>query len=164
MTTKYIKLYEDYQQDIKNSSEETSHTWTQIRDAIQTKIPFVILAFRDKQSYLDILESDLLSNDYIKQTASLSKNGALVDYPSIFMILDDDVKFKDEIPQLFEKYKIKTLILGKKGEEYVDYYYEDGSTSEAGNEVVSSISKDDMENDDHFKMGTTYYKFVDFTS
>jgi hypothetical protein len=45
-----------------------------------------------------------------------------------------------------------------------DYYYEDGSTSEAGNEVVSSISKDDMENDDHFKMGTTYYKFVDFTS
>lgn len=161
--TKYIKLYEDYDRDLKAQSEETGHTWTQIRDAIQTKIPFVILVFKTKQSYLAALDSDILNDDYIKQTASLSTNGQLFNYPSIFMILDDDVQFKDKIPQIFEKYKIKALILGKKGEEYIDYYFDDGSSNSAGNEVISSINKDDMENDDHFNMGSTYYKFVDFT-
>lgn len=159
---KYVKLYEEYQQDIKSTTEETNHTWTQIRDAIQTKIPFVILTFKDRESYTSALESDLLEDDYIKQSAAISHDGKLVDYPSIFMVLDDDVKFKDKIPQIFEKYKVKTLILGKKGEEYIDYYFEDGSSSPAGNEVISSISKDEMENDEHFKIGSTYYKFIDF--
>jgi len=160
--TKYVKLYEDYQQEINKTTEETGHTWTQIRDAIQTKIPFVIITFKNSESYSSALDSDLLQDDYIKQTAALSHDGKLLDYPSIFMILDDDVDFKDKIPQIFEKYKIKTLIFGKKGEEYVDYYFEDGTSSPAGNEIVSSISKDDMENDEHFKMGSTYYKFIDF--
>ena len=160
--TKYVKLYEDFNRDIKNSTDETSHTWTQVRDAIQTKIPFVLIAFKTKESYLSALESDLFSDDYIKQTASLSANGKLVDYPSVFMILDDDVNFKNKISQIFQKYKVKTLILGRQGEEYVDYYFEDGSSSQAGNEIVSSIDLDDMANDDHFKMGSTYYKFVDF--
>ena len=159
---KYVKLYEEYQHDIKSTTEETSHTWTQIRDAIQTKIPFVILTFKDRESYTSALGSDLLEDDYIKQSAAISHDGKLVDYPSIFMVLDDDVKFKDKIPQIFEKYKVKTLILGKKGEEYIDYYFEDGSSSPAGNEVISSISKDEMENDEHFKIGSTYYKFIDF--
>jgi hypothetical protein len=162
--TKYIKLYEDYQQDIKSTTEETSHTWTQVRDAIQTKIPFVIITFKDKESYTSALDSDLLEDDYVKQSAAISQDGKLIDYPSIFMVLDDDVSFKDKIPQIFEKYKIKNLILGKKGEEFVDYYFEDGSTSPAGNEVVSSISKDEMVNDEHFKIGSTYYKFIDFVS
>jgi hypothetical protein len=78
------------------------------------------------------------------------------------MVLDDDVEFKDKIPQIFEKYKIKNIIFGKKGEDYVDYYYDDGSSSPAGNEIMSSISKDDMTNDEHFKIGSTYYKFIDF--
>jgi hypothetical protein len=159
---KYIKLFEEYNEDPKKNLEETSHTWTQIRDAIQTKIPFVILVFKNKESYLSALDSDLLQDDYIKQTASMSVNGTLVDYPSIFMVLDDDVKFKDKIPQTFEKYKIRALILGKKGEEYIDYYTDDSSSSQIGNEIVSSLSKDEMTNDDHFKMGSTYYKFIDF--
>jgi hypothetical protein len=160
--TRYIKLYEDYQRDIAKNSDETSHTWTQIRDAIQTKIPFVIITFKNSESYNSALDSDLMEDDFIKQTAAISHDGKLLDYPSVFMILDDDVRFKNKIPQIFEKYKVKNLILGKKGEEYIDYYYEDGSTSPAGNEVVSSISKDDMENDEHFKIGSTYYKFIDF--
>ena len=160
--TKYVMLYEDYQKDIKNNSEETSHTWTQIRDTIQMKIPFVIVTFKNKDSYNSALDSDLFNDDYIKQSAALSKDGQLIDYPSVFMVLDDDSDFKDKIPQIFEKYKIKNIILGKKGEEYVDYYYDDGSTAPAGNEIVSSISKDEMDNDEHFKMGSTYYKFIDF--
>ena len=160
--TKYIKLYEDYQQDIKATTEETGHTWTQVRDAIQTKIPFIIITFKTSDSYSDALNSDLFNDDYIKQTSAISHDGKLLDYPSIFMVLDDDTEFKDKIPQIFEKYKIKNLIFGKKGEDYVDYYYDDGSSSPAGNEIMSSISKDDMTNDEHFKIGSTYYKFIDF--
>ena len=160
--TKYIKLYEEYNNDLIAQSEETGHTWTEIRDAIQTKLPFVILVFQTEDSYKTALKSELLSNDYIKQTASLSYNGELVDYPSIFMVLDNDSTFKNKIPQIYEKYKIQSLILGKGGEDFVDYYFADGSTAEAGNEVVSSISTDEMENDDHFKMGATYYKFIAF--
>ena len=162
--TKYVKLYEDYHKDIKKDSEETGHTWTQVRDAIQTKIPFIIIVFKNKESYSDALDTDLFNDDYVKQTAALSNNGTLLDYPSIFMVLDDDVEFKNKIPQIFEKYKVKLLILGKQGDEYVDYYYSDGTSSPAGNEIVSSISKDDMDNDEHFKIGSTYYKFIDFAS
>jgi hypothetical protein len=160
---KYIKLYEDYTQDIKASTEETGHTWTEIRDAIQTKIPFTIITFKNKESYSQALESDLKDYDYIKQTAYISHDGKLLAYPSIFIILDDDVEFKNKIHQFFEKFKIKSLILGKKGEEYADFYFNDGSSSSVGNEIISSNDPVEMQNDEHFKIASTYYKFFDFS-
>jgi hypothetical protein len=160
---RYIKLYEEYKKDLGFEKEETSHTWTQIRDAVQTKIPFIIVNFKNKESYLQSLRDNLFSDDYIKQVAKLSYKGQLLNYPSIFMILEDDVKFKNKIPQIFKKYKVKSLILGKKGDEYIDYYFEDGSSSPAGNEIVSSINLDEMGGDEHFKLGSTYYKFINFS-
>lgn len=161
---KYIRLYEEYSQDIKTQTDETSHTWTEIRDAIQTRLPFTVIVFKNKDTYIEALDSYFKDYDYIKQTASLSKDGKLIDYPSIFIILDDDVDFKDKIPQIFSKFKIKSLILGKKGEEYSDFYFDDSTSSTAGNEVVSSNDLNDMQNDEHFKIGSTYYKFVDFSN
>jgi len=38
----------------------------------------------------------------------------------------------------------------------------DGTSSNIGNEIMSSLSKDDMENEDHFQIGTNYYRFIDF--
>ena len=160
---KYIRLYEDYSQDIKTQTSETGHTWSEIRDAVQTRIPFTVIVFKNKDSYTEALDSFFTEYDYIKQTAFLSHDGKLIGYPSIFIILDDDIKFKDKIPQIFEKFKIKTLILGKKGEEYSDYYFDDSSSSTLGNEVVSSNDIMDMQNDEHFKIGSTYYKFIDFS-
>jgi hypothetical protein len=160
---KYIRLYEDYSHDIKTQTSETGHTWSEIRDAVQTRIPFTVIVFKNKDSYTDALDSFFKDYDYIKQTAFLSNDGKLIGYPSIFIILDNDVKFKDKIPQIFEKFKIKTLILGKQGEEYSDYYFDDGSSSTLGNEVVSSNDINDMQNDEHFKIGSTYYKFIDFS-
>jgi hypothetical protein len=160
---KYIRLYEDYSHDIKTQTSETGHTWSEIRDAVQTRIPFTVIVFKNKDSYTEALDSFFTEYDYIKQTAFLSHDGKLIDYPSIFIILDDDIKFKDKIPQIFEKFKIKTLILGKQGEEYSDYYFDDGSSSTLGNEVVSSNDITDMQNDEHFKIGSTYYKFIDFS-
>jgi len=162
MNLKYIQLFEEYNQTIKSQIEETGHTWSQIRDAIQTRLPYVIITFTTRDSYLTALNSYFKEYDYIKQTAALSKNGKLVDYPSIVIILDNDVSFKNKIQNIFNQFKIKSIILGKKGEEEADVYYQDGTVSPAGNEIVSTNQLDDMDNDPHFKIGSTYYKFIDF--
>ncbi len=163
MFLKYIKLYEDYGQDIKAQTDETGHTWSEIRDTIQTKLPFTIIVFKNKDSYSSSLESDFKEYEYIKQTAYMSHDGKLLAYPSIFIVLDDDVEFKNKIPQIFEKFKIKSLILGKKGNESADFYFNDGSSSSVGNEIISANNPSDMQNDEHFKIGSTYYKFFDFS-
>ena len=54
------------------------------------------------------------------------------------------------------------IFLGKKGDDQIDCYYSDGSTVSAGNEIVSSLGKDEMDNNDHFEIGSTNYMFVDF--
>lgn len=163
MMLKYIKLYEDYSHDIKTQTDETGHTWTDIRDIVQTRLPFVIVIFEDTESYTKSLDSFFKEYDYIKQTAFLSDDGKLVEYPSIFIAIDNDVIFKNKIHQIFEKFKIKSLILGKHGEEYSDLYSDSGSSTPMGNEVVSSNDPVDMQNDEHFKIGSTYYKFIDFS-
>jgi hypothetical protein len=160
---KHIRLYEDYTQEIKAQTSETSHTWSEVRDAIQTKIPFTIIVFKNSESQQSALTTYFKEYDYIKQSAYMSHDEELKEYPSIFIVLNDDTEFKDNIPQIFEKFKIKSLILGKQGEEYADFYSSDGSSSPVGNEVISSNNPTEMENDEHFKIASTYYKFVDFT-
>jgi hypothetical protein len=160
---KYVKLFEEYtKKKIDADTEETSHTWMQIRDAVQTKIPFVIIVFKTGDSYREALESDIIEDDYIKQTAVLNKDGQPIEYPSIFMILDDDVEFKNKIPGIFNRFKIKSLILGKKANDSADFYFSDGTSSTAGNEIVSSNNLEDMNHENHFKIGTHYYKFIEF--
>jgi hypothetical protein len=158
---KYIKLFEEHSTDIKADSDETSSTWSDVRDSIQMKLPFVIITFKDEDSYSRALKSEFFPN-HIKQTSAMSSNGILSDYPSLFIVVDDDVSFKNKIPKIFDQFNVKNLILGKRGEDYCDVYFSDGTSSPAGNEIISSLSKDDMDNDDHFKMGSTYYKFIDF--
>ncbi len=159
---KYIKLFEDYENELKNASEETSHTWTDIRDAVQMRLPFAIIVFKNSEEYLSALDSELIGSDYIKQKALMSKNGKLIKYPSIFMIVQDDESFKNKIPKIFNAFKTKVIFLGKKGEDQIECYYADGSSVNAGNEIVSSLEKDEMDNNDHFEIGSTNYRFIDF--
>ena len=160
---KYIKLFEDYTGEKKEANEELGGTWTEIRDAVQMRLPFAIIVFKNTGSYQEALDSELIGSEYIKQKALMSRDGKLVKYPSIFILIEDDEAFKNKIPKIFEAFKIKAILLGKKGEEYIDYYYADGSSVSAGNEIVSSLGKDEMDNNDHFEVGSTNYMFVDFT-
>jgi hypothetical protein len=159
---KYIKLFEDYENELKNSSEETSGSWTDIRDAVQMRLPFAIIVFKNSDAYLSALDSELIGTEYIKQKALMSKDGKLIKYPSIFMMVQDDEIFKNKIPKIFDAFKTKVVFLGKKGEDEINCYYSDGSTINAGNELVSSLSKDEMDNNDHFEIGSTNYMFIDF--
>jgi hypothetical protein len=159
---KYIKLFEDYENELKNAGDETSRTWTDIRDAVQMRLPFVIIVFKNSEEYLSALDSELIGSDYIKQKALMSKDGKLIKYPSIFMIVQDDESFKNKIPKIFNAFKTKVIFLGKKGEDQIECYYADGSSVNAGNEIVSSLEKDEMDNNDHFEIGSTNYRFIDF--
>jgi hypothetical protein len=152
---KYIKLFEDY-------SKEKSEGWSTIRDAIQMRLPFAIIVFKKKSSYLDALDSGELDSDYIKQTAVLHTEGKPTDYPSIFMVVEDDEVFKNKIPNIFNSFNIKAILLGKKSEEDIMYYSENGNSRNIGNELVSTIQKDEMGSEDHFEIGSTYYRFVEF--
>ena len=99
---KYIKLFEDY-------SKEKSEGWSTIRDAIQMRLPFAIIVFKKKSSYLDALDSGELDSDYIKQTAVLHTEGKPTDYPSIFMVVQDDEVFKNKIPNNNKATSIYTI-------------------------------------------------------
>lgn len=161
MVRKYIMLFEDFAADKKDQADSSVSTWADIRDAIQLKLPFVIVTFGDKESYNSALKSDLFPN-HIEQVATMSSSEGMVDYPSLFSTVDDDVSFKNKIPNLLDSFKVHSIILGKRGEEYCDIYLKDGTSSPAGNEVVSSLDKDDVKDENHFKVGSTYYKFIDF--
>lgn len=162
MQLRFIKLFEDYEKELKINSSETSHTWTEVRDAIQMKKPFVIIIFRTKSSYDEALKEHFDSVNYIKQIAILHKDSKKIKYPSIFFVLESDRDYKEEVLELYEKYDIKQVIVGKTGFDYSILYSQDGSSTPLGNEIVSTIDPSTLRGDDHFKIGSTYYSFINF--
>lgn len=157
--TKYLKLFEDFS---KEDDSVFTPTWTEVRDTIQNRLPFVIIAFLDLESYRKAKSKLLKGTEYVYQKAHLSGGGKLVTYPSVFMRVPEEQQFLESIPKLYDKYKIKAMIVGGQGDEYSKYYFTDGTSTDLGNEIMSSLSKDEMENEDHFQVGSNYYRFIDF--
>ena len=162
MGLKFIKLFEDFKKKDSGAGQDKIETWTQVRDCIQMKTPFVIITFKNKDSYESAVNSYLKDKDYISQTAIISMNGKDINYPSVFFSLDSDRDFKTEVRGLYEKFKIKQVIVGSAGSEYSTLYTSDGTSSDFGNEIMSALSPDEFSTDDYFKLGSTYYKFVEF--
>jgi len=156
---KYLKLFEEFSKEQK----ESSLTWTEVRDTIQNRLPFAIIVFLNKESYLKAKSKMFKRFTHVYQKAFMSKEGRLVAHPAVFIKLEKEQPFLSEVPGLYDKYKIKAMIVGGQGEEYSKYYFTDGSSSSLGNEIMSSLSKDEMENEDHFQIGSTYYRFIDFS-
>lgn len=159
---KFIKLFEEHSKDLEVNNSEVSHTWSEIRDAIQMKRPFVIVIFKNSANYLDALESYFTETDYIKQTAILNFDGKKINYPSIFFVRDKDDDYSTEVRKLCEKYKIKYVIVGDTGSEYAKLYSQDGSSVDLGNEIISTLEPKDFGTEDCFKLGSTYYRFIGF--
>jgi len=158
--TKYLKLFEDFSKE--KEKLEFVPTWTEARDTMQNRLPFAIIVFLNRESYLDAKLKLFKNHEHVYQKAFMSKDGQLVAHPSVFIKLDEEQPFVESIPDIYEKYKIKAMIVGGQGDEYSKYYFTDGTSSNIGNEIMSSLSKDDMENEDHFQIGTNYYRFIDF--
>ena len=152
MSRKYIKLFEEL---------TPSPTWSTIRDTIQQKRPFMIIVYKDDNSRSKSkLEMD--SYTVIDQTTYISEEGENLEFPSLFIVLDNNTKFDQLIKTLFNKYSIKAIIKGETGAEFIVKYYDAKNSQNLGNEIVSEISPESMPPDDYFRVESTYYKFINF--
>lgn len=147
---------------IEDEKESSEGTWNHIRDAIQTKVPFVIITFKTKESCNLAIKSDLREYNITRQLNILYRNNNKLKYPSVFFVLNKDFDFKERVKDLFEKYDIRMIIVGTNNGESAEVYFEDGTNSSYGNEVVNALDQDEFKSDDHFKVGSMYYQFVEF--
>lgn len=157
---KYLKLFEDFAKE--ENGESFAPSWSDVRDTIQNRLPFAIIIFMNKDSYLAAKSKLFYNHVYAHQKAFLSKDGKLIGYPSVFIKLEEEQPFLESIPEIYKKYKIKAMIVGGQGEEYAKYYFKDGNSAVIGNEIMTSLDTVDMENEDHFQMGSNLYRFIDF--
>lgn len=158
----YVKLFEDFKNKMDNATTGPNEDWKQVRDAIQSKLPYIIIVFKNRDSWEKATDSEFKGDSYIKQTAILTHDGKVTKYPSLFLTLSDDSRFMNKIQNLYSKFKIKLLILNSKGEDYSQSYSQDGSSQDMGNEIVTSLDSHEMGEDTHFKLGSMYYRFGDF--
>ena len=164
MGLKFIKLFEEYSDMATSDSSNSSISWNQVRDIIQMKKPFMIIVFKNKDSYLDALHNYLNTFEYAKQVGVMKRDGKTIKYPSIFISLGEESNYPSEIKKLYEKFKIKQVIVGKSNSEYSTMYSSDGSSSDFGNEIMSTNNIDEVSTEDYFKIGSTYYRFIDFAN
>lgn len=157
-----IKSFAQYLLEKEESNSEFAGTWSEVRDAIQLKKPFVIVVFRTRSSYLEAIETEFNNTEYVKQVAIFTIDGKKIKYPSIFFILDRDMDFRNRVKQLYEKFDIKQLIFGKPNAEYSTLYAKDGTSSDFGNEIVSTLDPSEFKSESHFKVGSNYYRFIEF--
>ncbi len=147
---------------IEDEKETSEGTWNHIRDAIQTKVPFVIITFKTKESCNLAIQTDLREYNITRQLNIMQRNNAKLKYPSVFFVLNKDFDFKERIKDLFEKYDIRLIIIGTSNAESSQVYFEDGSSSVYGNEVVNALDDNEFNDEDRFKVGGMYYQFVQF--
>lgn len=137
-----------------------SFTWTDVRDALQLKKPFMIIIFKDENTKGAAIENELREYDTVDQSAFLKVDGELIEYPSVFFILPRNKDRTQMIRSIFEQYEAKNIVHNDGGSDYSDIYYSDGSSVDAGNEIESTIEPDEFKFGDYFKIGSTYYRFM----
>lgn len=155
---KYIRLYEDYTQLMREVLPK-NHTWSDFRDTINLKKPFMIVDFEDDDSSDQFINSELTNRDYSKQKYYLRlDDGGPKEHPSIFIFLSssDDL---NQIKSLLKRFKIKRIISGSEGESTFKIHLVDDSYDFAS-DIITGISPDDMERDDYYNVDSMYYKFL----
>lgn len=155
---KYIRLYEDYTA-MEDSVSPKNHTWSDFRDTINLKEPFMIIDFDDQDSADQFIISEIDGEDYSEQNYNLKSSAGNLDrFPSLF-IFQNSSEDPDRINSLLKRFKIKRIIGGKRGEPMSKLYVKDGSYDFAS-DIKTGISPDDMEGDDYYSVGSMYYKFL----
>lgn len=153
---KYIYLYENYTE-IGEKGLPKSHTWSDIRDTINLKKPFMILDFEDKDGMDQCISSEMHREDYSEQSYnSKDMSGKVITVPSIFVFCSDSSYSPDN---LLKRFKIKRVIMGAAGQKYPKLYL-DGDPVEFGSDIMTGISPTDMGGDNYYQNGSTYYKFL----
>lgn len=159
MTRKYIHLFEEYT-DLEQKSLTKNHSWQDIRDTIQSKLPFIIIDFKSKKSFDKCLKEELFDEDIVKQVYHYKTKGdEVVKLPSIF-IVEKGKGLKNRVKDLTNRFKILRIIIGEYGKEIPQLYF-DGENMDYKSNLYSSIELNDMGGDDFYTAGSNNYKFVD---
>jgi hypothetical protein len=158
---KFIKLFEEYTKSEKAESSETSTSWNDVRDAIQMKMPYLIVTFNTADGYNLFISKFLANKEYVKQSFFSSIDGQMKTFPSIFM-MDTDQNGKNSIKKYYDKqYAVRHIVLNEMNGENATMYFSDGSSTNIGNEIVTAIDPSDMQRDNHYQLAATYYKFIE---
>jgi hypothetical protein len=154
---KYIKLFEDFgSSELKDLQADSNSNWNSVRDSIQSLHDFTIINFKNRDGYLSFLDN--CGEDCVKQSYYTGFGKGVKRCPSVFInsvknLTDDEVK----------QYGVINHVIGKQGDPNIELKI-DGKTETIGNEVVSTLSQNEVYPEDHFKLGSVFYKFINFFS
>ena len=153
---KYIKLFEEYDSNTGNS--RNSHSWSDLRNTMQNKLPFIIVDFKDEESYQKFKDSELQGKDYSDQTYTIRDGDNPIVMNSVF-IFNESYSSEKLALRYIKQFNIHRIISGEKGKDFPTIYTE-GGTSEFGNDLLISLSPEELGNDDYYKIGSQLYKFI----
>tara|TARA_B100000963_G_scaffold349061_1_gene357572 strand:+ start:49285 stop:49755 length:471 start_codon:yes stop_codon:yes gene_type:complete len=154
---KYIKVFEEFDDlEMKDIQSSSNANWNSIRDCIQSLGNFTIINFKDREGYLNFLNT--CKDNCVKQSYYNGFGKGTRKCPSLF--INKCLKIEKED---FEKYDLINYLIGRKDKPNIHVKTKDESNI-IGNEIVSTLSQDEVFPEDHFKVGSTYYKFINFFS
>lgn len=154
---KHVKLFEDFEnEELKNLKSSADNNWNSIRDCVQSLNPFTILNFKNNDGYLDYIKK--CNKDFTKQTYYTNNGEREFKCPSIFIQGASPIQKED-----FKRYGLINCITGKNDVSNIIVKTENESET-IGNEIVSTLSQNDVRDDNHYKVGSMFYKFINFVS
>jgi hypothetical protein len=154
---KYIKVFEYFEKaEIKDLKAGSSGNWNSIRDHIQSLKSFTIINFKDREGYLEFLTD--CKDDVVKQSYYTGFGNGVKKCPSVF--INRKLKINDDD---FEKYNLINYLVGKDNKPNI-LVKSKKESNVIGNEVVSTLSQNEVYPEDHFKIDSVFYKFINFFS
>lgn len=136
-----------------------SHSWQDMRNVIQSKLPFAIVDFASSEAKEECISSELYDSDYVEQERKLvdPESGNIQSKPSIFIL--GELSERGESPnRLMKRFDIDRMIIGEMGKDSPSVYSR-GQSAILGKELLTSIDQDEM-NDDYYQVGSMMYKFI----
>jgi hypothetical protein len=155
---KYIRLYEEYT-DLEKKSLEKHYSWPDIRNTIQSKLPFIIIDFKDEEAREECIDKDLYDENYVEQKFHLMRtDGDHIKYPSVFIFAKGSDLTK-RVLDLNKRFDILRIVIGEFGTD-VPSLYVDGDQVDIGGNLLTSNDIEDMDIEDFYSIDAKYYKFI----
>ena len=155
---KYIRLYEEYNE-LEKKSLEKHYSWPDIRNTIQSKLPFIIIDFKDVDARTECIDKDLYDEKYIEQEFHLMRSdGEHTKYPSVFIFAEGS-DLTDRVHDLGKRFDILRIVIGEYGTNVPSLYVE-GENVDIGGNLLTSNDIEDMDIEDFYSIESKYYKFI----
>ncbi len=148
-----LKLFEEF------ISPLTSHSWNEIRDTMQNRLPFAIICFMGKKSFSRCSDTFLKGYDMCEQSFSTQIDGKGITLPCLF-VFDPDQKVEKMLDDIKSKCKVHHVVIGKMKDSENKYYDNSGSSYAGGSDIETSLDSSQFGNDDYYTHDSTHFKFI----